>query len=58
MKCSLFFVRRDSSRAEFTPLGEDHAAEYYFASDASAIVENTNRVIYLEVFYLELKCIS
>ena len=43
------FTRRDSSRAEFTPLGEDHATEYYFASDASAIVEHTNRVIYLEV---------
>ena len=41
-------LRRDSSRAEFTPLGEDHAAEYFFASDASAIVEHTNRVIYLE----------
>lgn len=41
-------IRRDSSRAEFTPLGEDHAAEYFFASDASAVVEHTNRVIYLE----------
>merc|ERR1711892_983316 len=41
-------IRRDSSRAEFMPLGEDHAAEYFFASDASAIVEHTNRVIYLE----------
>ena len=45
---SLTLLRRDSSRAEFTPLGEDHAAEYFFASDASAIVEHTNRVIYLE----------
>ena len=36
---------RNSSRAEFTPLGEDHMAEYFFASDASAIVEHTNRVI-------------
>ena len=41
-------LRRDSSRAEFKPLGEDHKAEYFFASDASAIVEHTNRVIYLE----------
>ena len=40
---------RDSSRASFSPLGEDHAVEYYFASDASAVVEHTNRVIYLEV---------
>jgi len=45
---ALTLLRRDSSRAEFTPLGEDHATEYYFASDASAIVEHTNRVIYLE----------
>jgi len=45
---ALSLIRRDSSRAEFTPLGEDHAAEYYFASDASAIVEHTNRVMYLE----------
>ena len=45
---NLTLLRRDSSRAEFTPLGEDHAAEYFFASDASAIVEHTNRVIYLE----------
>eukprot|EP00088_Acartia_fossae_P055509 TRINITY_DN6440_c0_g1_i4.p1 TRINITY_DN6440_c0_g1~~TRINITY_DN6440_c0_g1_i4.p1 ORF type:complete len:697 (-),score=69.01 TRINITY_DN6440_c0_g1_i4:103-2154(-) len=39
--------RRDSS-TEFTPLGEDHSTEYFFSSDASAVVEHTNRVIYLE----------
>ena len=41
---------RNSSRAEFTPLGEDHMAEYFFASDASAIVEHTNRVIKNRVY--------
>ncbi|KAK7922826.1 hypothetical protein WMY93_009728 [Mugilogobius chulae] len=28
--------------------GEGRAVEYYFASDASAIIENTNKVLYLE----------
>ena len=27
------------------------AVEYFFASDASAIIEHTNRVIFLEVLY-------
>ena len=31
------------------------AVEYFFASDASAIIEHTNRVIFLEVpYYTEL----
>jgi len=33
--------------AEFKPLGEDKEVEYFFASDASAIIEHTDRVIYL-----------
>ncbi|KAL9898133.1 glutamine--fructose-6-phosphate aminotransferase [isomerizing] 2-like [Glossina fuscipes fuscipes] len=33
--------------SEFTPL-EDTEIEYFFASDASAVIEHTNRVIYLE----------
>lgn len=33
---------------EFEPL-EDKQVEYFFASDASAIIEHTNRVIYFEV---------
>ncbi|XP_030370746.1 glutamine--fructose-6-phosphate aminotransferase [isomerizing] 2 [Scaptodrosophila lebanonensis] len=33
--------------AEFQPL-EDKEVEYFFASDASAVIEHTNRVIYLE----------
>ncbi|XP_059506669.1 glutamine--fructose-6-phosphate aminotransferase [isomerizing] 2-like isoform X2 [Stegostoma tigrinum] len=30
------------------PIGEDKAIEFYFASDASAIIEHTNKVIFLE----------
>ncbi|XP_048472256.1 glutamine--fructose-6-phosphate aminotransferase [isomerizing] 1-like, partial [Rhincodon typus] len=30
------------------PVGEEKSVEYYFASDASAIIEHTNRVIFLE----------
>uniref|UniRef100_A0A7N8WVA6 glutamine--fructose-6-phosphate transaminase (isomerizing) n=1 Tax=Mastacembelus armatus TaxID=205130 RepID=A0A7N8WVA6_9TELE len=29
-------------------MGDDKAVEYYFASDASAIIEHTNKVLYLE----------
>lgn len=28
---------------------DDKEVEYFFASDASAVIEHTNRVIYLEV---------
>uniref|UniRef100_A0A6A7FQ92 glutamine--fructose-6-phosphate transaminase (isomerizing) n=2 Tax=Hirondellea gigas TaxID=1518452 RepID=A0A6A7FQ92_9CRUS len=38
---------RTNSTAEFAPLGDDKEVEYFFASDASAIVEHTDRVIYL-----------
>lgn len=38
---------RTSSTAEFAPLGDEKEVEYFFASDASAIVEHTDRVIYL-----------
>jgi len=38
---------RTDSTAEFGPLGDDKEVEYFFASDASAIVEHTDRVIYL-----------
>ncbi|XP_065372019.1 glutamine--fructose-6-phosphate aminotransferase [isomerizing] 2-like [Calliphora vicina] len=40
-------VSRTESHSEFMPL-EDTEVEYFFASDASAIIEHTNRVIYLE----------
>lgn len=40
---------RTNSTAEFAPLGDDKEVEYFFASDASAIVEHTDRVIYLLV---------
>nr|ALL54973.1 glutamine-fructose-6-phosphate aminotransferase [Monochamus alternatus] len=38
---------RSGSTSEFEPL-EDKQVEYFFASDASAIIEHTNRVIYFE----------
>jgi len=39
---------RRASTAEFHPIGENQQVEYFFASDASAIIEHTNRVIFLE----------
>lgn len=39
-------LHRESSEAAITPEGID--IEFFFASDASAIIEHTNRVIYLE----------
>ncbi|KAG1668289.1 Glutamine--fructose-6-phosphate aminotransferase [isomerizing] 2 [Nymphon striatum] len=41
-------LHRTDSTTEFSPLGEDSDVEYFFASDASAIIEHTNRVLYLE----------
>lgn len=41
-------LQRSESTSEFKPL-EDKAVEFFFASDASAVIEHTNRVIYLEV---------
>lgn len=40
---------RQESTSEFHPLGDKEEVEYFFASDASAIIEHTNQVIYLEV---------
>lgn len=37
-----------SDTTQFCPLGEDKEVEYFFASDASAVIEHTNRVIFLE----------
>lgn len=48
---------RSESTSEFQPL-EDKEVEYFFASDASAIIEHTNRVIFLEVRELMLYIIS
>lgn len=47
-------LQRSDSTSEFQPL-EDKEVEYFFASDASAIIEHTNRVIYFEVGLLILK---
>ncbi|XP_054168262.1 glutamine--fructose-6-phosphate aminotransferase [isomerizing] 1-like isoform X3 [Oppia nitens] len=41
-------LARSESTTQFTPLNDDKMVEYLFASDASAIIEHTNRVIYLE----------
>ncbi|XP_017856092.1 PREDICTED: glutamine--fructose-6-phosphate aminotransferase [isomerizing] 2-like isoform X3 [Drosophila arizonae] len=38
---------RSDSTSEFMPMAEKEV-EYFFASDASAVIEHTNRVIYLE----------
>jgi len=35
-------------REEISPSNPGEAVEYFFASDASAIIEHTNRVIFLE----------
>lgn len=41
-------IQRTASTTEFGPPGDDKEIEYFFASDASAIIEHTNRVIFLE----------
>ena len=38
----------NSDTSTFTPLGADKEVEYFFASDASAIIEHTNQCIFLE----------
>uniref|UniRef100_A0A1A9W729 glutamine--fructose-6-phosphate transaminase (isomerizing) n=1 Tax=Glossina brevipalpis TaxID=37001 RepID=A0A1A9W729_9MUSC len=43
----LSVLPRSESTSEFMPL-EEREVEYFFASDASAVIEHTNRVIYLE----------
>lgn len=44
---NLSVLPRSESTSEFMPV--DKEVEYFFASDASAVIEHTNRVIYLEV---------
>jgi len=46
-RADLPILPRSDSTAEFQPL-EDKEVEYFFASDASAVIEHTNRVIFLE----------
>ncbi|UJR35407.1 hypothetical protein I4U23_028164 [Adineta vaga] len=38
----------DQSIVDLTVAGNDRSIEYYFASDASAIIEHTNQVIFME----------
>ncbi|KAK3090657.1 hypothetical protein FSP39_013430 [Pinctada imbricata] len=40
--------RHSQSTTEFHPIGPNKEVEYFFASDASAIIEHTDQVIYLE----------
>jgi glucosamine--fructose-6-phosphate aminotransferase (isomerizing) len=40
-------IHRSDSTTEFHPTGEEKEVEYFFASDASAVIEHTNRVIFL-----------
>lgn len=47
-RVELPILPRSESTSEFQPL-EDNEVEYFFASDASAVIEHTNRVIYFEV---------
>lgn len=44
--CDISVLPRSESTSEFMPL--DKEVEYFFASDASAVIEHTNRVIYIE----------
>ncbi|XP_071829089.1 glutamine--fructose-6-phosphate aminotransferase [isomerizing] 1-like [Apostichopus japonicus] len=41
-------LNRSMSTTTFEVAGEAKEAEYYFASDASAVIEHTNKVIFLE----------
>ncbi|KAL4241073.1 Glucosamine--fructose-6-phosphate aminotransferase 1 [Mactra antiquata] len=41
-------VQRSTSQTEYHTVGPEKEVEYFFASDASAIIEHTNQVIYLE----------
>ncbi|XP_051897567.1 glutamine--fructose-6-phosphate aminotransferase [isomerizing] 1-like [Pristis pectinata] len=47
LKTTCPLPRNDASTSLY-PVGEEKSVEYYFASDASAIIEHTNRAIFLE----------
>lgn len=47
-KNSIFRMDSCGDREEISPSHPGEAVEYFFASDASAIIEHTNRVIFLE----------
>ncbi|CAL8308361.1 unnamed protein product [Arctogadus glacialis] len=40
--------KNSHNRPDPLPVGDGKAVEYFFASDASAIIEHTNKVLYLE----------
>ncbi|XP_071106427.1 glutamine--fructose-6-phosphate aminotransferase [isomerizing] 2-like isoform X4 [Haliotis cracherodii] len=41
-------AHRNEDQTEFHPVGPNKEVEYFFASDASAIIEHTNQVIFME----------
>ncbi|XP_067673541.1 glutamine--fructose-6-phosphate aminotransferase [isomerizing] 2-like isoform X3 [Haliotis asinina] len=41
-------THRNEDQTEFHPVGPNKEVEYFFASDASAIIEHTNQVIFME----------
>ena len=41
-------LHRTASTTEFCPFGDEKEVEYFLASDASAVIEHTNRVIFME----------
>lgn len=47
-KSTVFRVDSNNQREEISPSSPADAVEYFFASDASAIIEHTDRVIFLE----------
>ena len=47
-KSTVFRVDSLHEREEISPSSPADAVEYFFASDASAIIEHTDRVIFLE----------
>lgn len=47
-KSTVFRVDSHNDREEISPSSPADAVEYFFASDASAIIEHTDRVIFLE----------
>uniref|UniRef100_A0A3Q3LPP6 glutamine--fructose-6-phosphate transaminase (isomerizing) n=1 Tax=Mastacembelus armatus TaxID=205130 RepID=A0A3Q3LPP6_9TELE len=46
--CPSLSINSHNSSDCSNTMGDDKAVEYYFASDASAIIEHTNKVLYLE----------
>ena len=48
MPAPLICDEANQAEAEYHPIGSNKKIEYFFASDASAVIEHTNQVIFLE----------